>query len=206
MSAPVVAHLPDQGAATRLVLLFHGVGSDAPALLPLGRVIGRALPGAAVISVPGPFASDLGTGRQWFSVIGITETNRLPRVAEALPLFVNAVRALQAQHGLGPAETTLVGFSQGAIMSLESVRAGHGLAKQVASLGGRFAAPPQAVAAGVRLHFIHGENDPVIAPSYAVAAQERVVQLGGQASLDLLPATGHEVTGPMAQRLCERIA
>ena len=60
------------GPAQQLVLLFHGVGSSAQNMLPVGRQLAAAYPNATVISVQAPFASDFGQGWQWFSVAGVT--------------------------------------------------------------------------------------------------------------------------------------
>lgn len=109
--------------ATQLVLLFHGVGSSADNLVPLGGAIAQARPDALVVSVNGPHPSILGSGREWFSVVGITEENRPDRIAKAMPLFRRVVGHWQRASATGPAETVLVGFSQGAIMALESRRA-----------------------------------------------------------------------------------
>jgi hypothetical protein len=40
-----------------------------------------------------------------------------------MPTFIETVRYWQKQSGLGPQATALIGFSQGAIMSLESIKA-----------------------------------------------------------------------------------
>ena len=78
-AGPIVVQAP--ASPGRLIALFHGVGSDAPDLVPLGQWLARALPQAAVVSVPAPFPSDLGLGRQWFSVRGVTEDSRPARSA-----------------------------------------------------------------------------------------------------------------------------
>lgn len=190
---------PADGASPeRLVLFFHGVGSDAPALVPLARWLGERLPDAAMVSVPAAFASDLGAGRQWFSVRGVTEGDRAARVAQAMPDFARVVREQQERLGAGPTHTVLVGFSQGAIMALESARAGQGLAARIVSLAGRFALLPEVAPPGTVFHFLHGTEDTVIPASHAADAAAR---LGASATLDLLPATGHEITMEMAQRL-----
>ena len=41
----------------QLVLIFHGVGSSAQDLAPLGRALAQACPGAAVVSVQAPYPS-----------------------------------------------------------------------------------------------------------------------------------------------------
>ncbi len=86
-----------------LVLLFHGVGASAANLLPLAEWIAQGRPDAFVVSVDAPHPSGLGSGREWFSVLGVTEDNRVPRIAEAMPLFRDTVARWQAESGLGAA-------------------------------------------------------------------------------------------------------
>ena len=78
-------------SATHLFLLFHGVGAVPESMVPVGEQLARAFPAAMVVSVASPFASDISAGRQWFSVVGVTEDNRGARVADVMPLFVETV-------------------------------------------------------------------------------------------------------------------
>jgi predicted esterase len=135
----VVREVP---AAQQLFLLFHGVGATPDDLVPIGEFLARAFPNSTVASVPAPFPSDFGSGLQWFSVNGVTEANRPARIEQAMPRFVQTVRELQRRFGVKPEATVLAGFSQGAIMALESARLGHALAGRVVSLSGRFAQLP----------------------------------------------------------------
>ena len=68
---------------SQLVLLFHGVGSSARDLVPLGEALAPHLPDAAIVSLQAPEAA--GPGWQWFSVQGVTEADRPARVAAACP-------------------------------------------------------------------------------------------------------------------------
>ena len=179
--------------AQQLVLLFHGVGATAQDLAPLGRRIAAEFPHAVVASIPAPDASDLGGGRQWFSVRGVTEQNRPARVQETLPRFLATVQDWQRQSGLGAAQTILVGFSQGAIMALASSAAAQPPAARVVSLSGRFDQLPSSAPVGVRFHFIHGEQDPVIPASHAEGAVKRLQELGVPATLDLVPGLAHGI-------------
>lgn len=199
MTAPVIVHSPPSPDA--LFLLFHGVGATPQDLQPLGALIAARFPQAAVISVPGPDRSDLGAGLQWFSVRGVTEEDRPQRVAATLQRFADTVRHWQAHTGVAPAATTLVGFSQGAIMALASTRLAPPPAARVVSLSGRFDALPEAVPAGVRWHFLHGGSDPVIPSSHASAAARRLQALGADVTLDLFAGAGHGIDRQMADRL-----
>ena len=78
-------------------------------------------PHALIVSIGGvePCVPD---GRQWFSVEGVTEENRQARIDAIMPTFIETVRYWQEKSGVGTDATALIGFSQGAIMSLESVK------------------------------------------------------------------------------------
>ncbi|MDB5858030.1 MAG: phospholipase/Carboxylesterase [Ramlibacter sp.] len=188
-----------------LVLLFHGVGASARDLAPVGQRIAAEFPAAVVASIPAPDPSDLGSGRQWFSVRGVTEENRPARVQDTLPRFLATVRDWQQQTGLGPEQTTLAGFSQGAIMSLASTSAPQPPAARVVSLSGRFDQLPSRAPAGVRFHFIHGDQDPVIPAGHAAAAVQRLRELGLPVTLDLIPGLGHGIDARALAALLERL-
>ncbi|HEX7889574.1 MAG TPA: alpha/beta hydrolase-fold protein, partial [Ramlibacter sp.] len=134
-----------------LFLLFHGVGASPRDLVPVGQLLARAFPDAAVVSVPAPDASDFGSGLQWFSVRGVTEENRPDRVRATLPRFLETVRGWQEHTGVPAAGTTLLGFSQGAIMSLAAAMEAPPPAARVVSLSGRFDELPHRAPDGVRL-------------------------------------------------------
>lgn len=193
------------GSARQLLLLFHGVGATPRDMAPLGHVLARAFPQAMVVSVPGPQASDLGGGCQWFSVQGVTEENRPERVAQAMPGFVDTVRHWQRSSGVPPEATALIGFSQGAIMALESTQLGELLAGRVVALSGRFARVPEHAPEATTLHFIHGKADPVIPYSHTVHAAERLVRLGADVTADVIPFLGHHVDAEVERLLIERL-
>jgi phospholipase/carboxylesterase len=205
MSEAIVVQQPSDGPAEQLVLLFHGVGADAPQLVPLGRVLGAEFPQAFIVSVAAPDACDLGSGRQWFSLRGVTEENRPARVDAAMPRFDATVRNWQLATKVGIDATALVGFSQGGIMALESTRDRPTIAGRVIAIAGRFAQLPQRANADVTLHLIHGKADAVIPYAHAVQAAQRVVALGGDVTADVLPFVGHEINAQIASLLIERL-
>ena len=194
------------GDPTGLVLLFHGVGSNAENLRALGEGLAVGHPRAWVVSVQSPDPSDLGQGWQWFSVRGVTQDNRAYRVATAMPRFVQAVTTWQDQTGLDADRTTLVGFSQGAIMALEATRLPQPVASCVAALAGRFAAPPQRAPSRTRIHLLHGQLDGVVPVQASIEAHAQLVALHADVSLDLIPDLGHGIDGRMTTLLHERLA
>ncbi len=193
VAAPVgdlVLHRPT-APAHQLVLLFHGVGASPEGFAGLAPALARD--DRWVVAVRSPFASDFGAGWQWFSVQGVTESNRSERIAAAMPRFADTVRRWQAHTGLLPAQSVLAGFSQGAIMSLESTQVGEPLAACVVSLSGRFAVPPRTAPAGMVWRFIHGAQDGVIPAVFSEQAAEQLRALGADARADVLPGLGHGI-------------
>ena len=137
---------------------------------------------------------------------GVTEQNRHQRIAEAMPLFVKTVRDWQQKSAVNPADTILIGFSQGAIMSLESTKVEQNLAGRIVSFSGRFASLPETALVGeTQIHFVHGQSDPVIAANNAVIAAERLQQLGNSCTLDLAPKVAHGISPQMIDAAIGRL-
>jgi phospholipase/carboxylesterase len=209
MPATALAHLPASGPTELLFLLFHGVGADASDMTPLAQRLVAEYPQAAVICLDAPEAFDGvpggGSGWQWFSVQGVTETNRVERVAAAMPRFVAMVRSLQQQFNMSWERTALFGFSQGAIMALEAVQAEPALAGRVLAFSGRHAVQPAHAPHDTTVHFFHGMTDAVITPAPAIDSAERLVALGGDVTADVLPGIGHELHPLLMDKAIEQL-
>lgn len=191
---------PDQ-----LILLFHGVGATSESLLPLGHRLAAEFTRATVVSVASPGASDLSAGYQWFSVLGVTENNRIERVAAAMPAFLAEVRAWQVREDSTASTTILVGFSQGAIMVLESTCMVPAPAGRVVAIAGRFAKLPAKPALHTTLHLLHGNLDAVIPYRYTVEAARYLLGIGGDVTADVLPFVGHEINAQIIELTVERL-
>lgn len=107
-----------------------------------------------------------------------------------MPVFIETVRYWQKQSGVSPQATALIGFSQGSIMSLESIKAEPGLASRVIAFNGRYATLPEVATTATTVHLIHGGEDRVIELSHAVAAQEALIAAGGDVTLDIVENPG----------------
>ncbi|SFG45110.1 phospholipase/carboxylesterase [Novosphingobium sp. CF614] len=174
-----------------LIVALHGVGSS-------GRDMGAALaplaPVADVIALDGCEAFDGGgAGRQWFSLSGVTQADRPRRVANALPRMIQRLDQLAQDHGVAREDLVLLGFSQGAIMTLAMVAQGlH--AGRVIAIAGRLAAP--VIAAGARaasLLVIGDSADPVMPFGLSQDAAERLRAAGHHVDLRLTDGIGHGV-------------
>ena len=191
---------PDQ-----LILLFHGVGATPDSLLPLGHRLAAEFSQATVVSIAAPYASDVSLGYQWFSVLGVSENNRTARVAAAMPAFLSEVCAWQRSEDATAATTVLIGFSQGAIMALESTSTVPLPAAQVVAIAGRFAKLPVHAASHTKLHLLHGKLDAVIPYRHAIDTAHYLYELGDDVSADVLLNVGHEIDVAMMDLTVERL-
>lgn len=209
MTARLLQSLPDEGAPAQLFILLHGVGASADDLVPLAKVLRQSFPQAALLLPDGfePFdAAPTAAGRQWFSILGVTEENRAARVQAVLPALIDWVRGHQERLGLGPAATALVGFSQGSIVSLEAAVAAPDLVGRVLAFSGRFAQLPETVPPLTTFHFFHGGQDSVIPAQQSTDAFEHVAGLdGGDATLDIAAEVGHALHPALLERAVFRL-
>lgn len=169
--------------AKRIVFL-HGVGGSGALMRPLAERLDLAFEAQCP---DGPQTYDVGSGRQWFSVKGVTEANRPARIAEALPAFTTIIEAFG-----DPRETLLIGFSQGAIMALHAVTNGLPVAG-VFSLSGRLAGPVAARTEWPPITLLHGAADPVIPFEFARSTEAWLQSAGADPKLQMFEGLGHGV-------------
>lgn len=203
-SESIIVQRP-QVTGSELVLLMHGVGSNPQSMLGIARWFADRDRDAMVVSVASPEPSDISSGFQWFSVRGVTEENRQARVDAAMFAFEVTVRHWQKVCGTDPQHTLIAGFSQGAIMALESTKLAHPPASKIVAFAGRFASLPAQRSDAV-IHLLHGVSDPVMPVSLAQAAQAKLLQLGTDVTLDLAQGVGHEPHPVLLERLSSRLS
>jgi phospholipase/carboxylesterase len=200
--------LPEQGEPQQLLVLLHGVGSSGAGMAPLAERLRREFPQAVILAPDGFEAFDAdpsGRARQWFSVQGVTEENRAQRIAAVLPQLAAWLAQAQQNLGLSQQSTALVGFSQGAILSLALVHAHDGAAGRVLAFAGRYAQLPQSAPQFTTLHWFHGDADPVIPVSHARQAMQRLADLGADATIDIAQGVGHEINGTLLNQALHRL-
>lgn len=204
--------LPETAPTKQLFILLHGVGARPSDLVPLANKLRDAYPGAAFLLPEGTFPFDGGgpfdsggSRRQWFSISGVTEENRVARVAQAIPALHALVRHAQDRFKVLQSDTALVGFSQGAIMALEFSVAHDGNVGRVVAFSGRFAKLPEKAPELTTLHLLHGEDNRVIPVEHAHAAYEKLMELQGDATLDVASSLGHEIHAALVDRAIYRM-
>ncbi len=197
LSGPMLA--PASGAAPkRLVVLLHGYGDDGAGLIGLGRYWAPLLPDGLFVSpnaprVCGAFAG----GFEWFPLANDQSLPWSEGVRSAAPVLRDFLSDLWRQTGLGPADTVLVGFSQGAMMALH---VGTSLDEPLAGIIGFSGVflPSDAFAAGFvakpPVALVHGADDTVLYAQHSREAADQLTAAGFEVTLHITPASGHTIS------------
>jgi phospholipase/carboxylesterase len=178
-----------------LVIFLHGVGANGADLAPLADTLHPFLPASVFAWPDGPERFDGGgSGRQWFSVAGVTQANRSERVRHARAPFDRVISSEIDKHGLAGRldRIAFFGFSQGAIMALDAVTTRRWPVRAVVAASGRLATAPEAKTGHLtKILVMHGENDPVIPAHETRLAAERLRAAGFEVEAKLYPGLGH---------------
>ena len=187
----------DGGAAKQAVVLLHGYGSDGRDLIGLGSYWRDLLPDALFVAPNAPYPCDVvAGGYQWFPLDVERPDYRLDGAVAVRPVIVKFLDDLWAQTRLGPGNTILGGFSQGAMMALHvgttmerplmGVLAFSGALIASPNFGeDRFAKPPVCL--------VHGDADPVVPPALSAQADVLLRSKGFPVSYHVSRGAGHTI-------------
>lgn len=207
----------ERGKAGALVVFLHGYGADGADLLGLADVLEPHLPGAAFLApdAPEPCRGG-GFGRQWFPIPWIDGSSEaaaaegLAAAAEDLNGFLDA---RLVEEGLTADRLVLLGFSQGAMMSLHVAPRRDKQVAGIVAISGRLLRPDAlAVEARVKppVLLIHGDQDPVVPFSDMAKAGDALVAAGFRTYGHVMKGTGHGIApdglGVALQFIKERLA
>ena len=189
--------LPDHGKPKQLVVLLHGYGADGNDLIGIGAEWQPQLPDAEFVSPHAPFPCEAAPfGRQWFSFQGRTREEVVEGVQQAAAILQQYLTELLAERGLDESRLALVGFSQGAMMSLYvSLRRAKPVAAVVAYSGRLFAAEALAVEmkSKPKILLVHGDADQVVLPESHPHALSALQAAGVAVEGMLRPGLGHGI-------------
>jgi phospholipase/carboxylesterase len=154
------------GKPRRLIILLHGLGADGNDLIGLAPVWSSILPDAEFVAPNAPFPCDMAPyGYQWFSFQDRTPEAVLAGVRAAAPMLDAFIDDAQAARGLTDADTALVGFSQGTMMSLHvGLRRPHPVAGILGYSGRLIGAEilKDEIRARPPILLVHGDADPIV--------------------------------------------
>ncbi|MCB9992286.1 MAG: phospholipase [Hyphomicrobiaceae bacterium] len=189
---------PKSGEVRQLVVLLHGYGSDGNDLIGLAPFWRDHMPDALFIAPNAPERCDINPmGYQWFPLDVNRELSRLEGAPGARTSLGYFLERLWAETGLGPAQTILLGFSQGAMMALDvGLRLKTAPIALIAFSGALI--DPDAVARelGGRppVCLVHGSADPVVPAVSSEMAAEQLQALGLRVAILIEPGVDHTIT------------
>lgn len=176
---------------TPLLVLLHGFGANERDLVPLAQSLSSRF---EVWAVRGP--RELGGDRAaWFSLQPSTEGPKVDP-AEVEHARTQLAAWLKAR---APRPVYLLGFSQGATMSLSIALSEPTLIKGAVAIAGRVPAnTPVTKGAGPAVLILQGTRDAMIAPANAESAEQSLQQAGRTVERQSFDAA-HEITPAMRQ-------
>ena len=188
------------GKATSIVVFVHGYGADGADLLGLADVLGPHLPDTMFYAPDAPQACKGNPfGYQWFPIPWMDGSSEaaaaagLAASAEALNAFLDACLA---ETELTDADLALVGFSQGAMMSMHVAPRRAKAIACVVAISGRLL-EPEALAGAVRVRppvlLIHGDEDGVVPFASMKAAGDVLVATEFETYSHVMRGTGHGI-------------
>jgi phospholipase/carboxylesterase len=187
---------PASGAAPRqLVLLVHGLGASGHDLIDLGHAWGHALPDALFVAPDAPEPHAAGPlSRQWFDVRDRNAAWMAAAVGVAAADLLGFVDQELSRIGLPADRVALMGFSQGAMVSLHAGLRRAVPPRAILGFSGALldpALPPLTAPPPVLL--VHGEADDVVPPQASTRAAETLRRAGVEVELLMLPKLGHGI-------------
>lgn len=191
---------PLSGRTRSVVVFLHGYGADGADLLGLADPLAPHLRDTVFYApdAPDPCASN-GFGRQWFPIPrfdGSTEAEAKTAMARAATDLNAFLDAKLADEGLAPANLALVGFSQGAMMSLHIAPRRPAPIAGVVAISGKLIAPERLLAESISkppVLLVHGDQDPVVPFDEMAAAGDALTVAGFDTFGHVMKGTGHGV-------------
>ena len=204
------------GQAKSLVVFLHGYGADGADLLGLADPLADHLPDTVFVAAdaPSPCAGNP-FGRQWFPIPrfdGSSEVDAAVEMNRAVDDLNAFLDQRLADEGLTPAALALVGFSQGAMMSLHVAPRRDQAMAGVVAISGRLLRPQvlaQEMTVKPPVLLIHGDRDDVVPFQEMQLAGNALVAAGFETFGHVMQGTGHGIApdglGVAMQFLKERL-
>ena len=188
------------GKSSNLVVFLHGYGADGKDLIDLANPFAMAMPNASFISpdAPNPCAMSP-SGREWFPI------DQIPTGAiKASESLLDLIEAEVQNLGLSFKEVILIGFSQGAMMSMQCLLINKYQFGAIIGFSGALrienieAANNQIIKgkhvfAATPVLLVHGEQDEVVPFESLVNSKNLLNQVGFDVKTLSRPNLGHGI-------------
>ncbi|QLQ18415.1 MAG: alpha/beta fold hydrolase [Exiguobacterium profundum] len=192
---------PASGVTKSLVVFLHGYGADGADLLGLADPLAPHLPDTMFLApdAPEPCVGNP-FGRQWFPIPWLDGSSEAAAAAglEASAADLNAfLDARLEEEGLSPRALALVGFSQGAMMSLHVAPRRPEAVAGIVAISGRLLRPEllaQEAVVKPPVLLVHGDADPVVPfEDMGPCLSNALVAAGFETYGHVMKGTGHGI-------------
>ncbi|MDA0200539.1 MAG: dienelactone hydrolase family protein [Bacteroidetes bacterium] len=184
-------------AATQpAIILLHGYGSNADDLFSFADYLPND---HTIISLEAPYSTPFG-GSAWYSIHFDASQDKWSDIEEAkksLTTIVNQLDSLTKEHDLNPKDISLMGFSQGAILSWSllmdhptKIRRGVCMSGYIDS---QLLSQPLGAYQNVLAYASHGINDVTVPYEWAKNSIEQIKKNNPSVSFNSYP-DGHNVS------------
>jgi len=188
------------GKSSNLVIFLHGYGADGKDLIDLANPFAMAMPNASFISpdAPNPCAMSP-SGREWFPI------DQIPTGAiKASESLLDLIEVEAQNVGLSFKEVILIGFSQGAMMSMQCLLINKYQFGAIIGFSGALrienieAANNQIIKgkhvfAATPVLLVHGEQDEVVPFESLMNSKNLLNQVGFEVKTLSRPNLGHGI-------------
>ncbi len=195
LSPSFVEVKPLEPKAKKLVVFFHGVGSDAKDLISIVPYMQDSLPDAHFISLNGLQKYDMASfGYQWFSLKDREQRVMAQEVGKAVPLVINSLENFLQKLELSFEDLFLVGFSQGTMLATHIATSFDKRLAGVVGFAG--AIIPKADFCGnfnTPICFIHGKEDEVLPIDLMYKSADYLKQFSFNVETHEIPFLTHSI-------------
>lgn len=191
---------PFSGETKSLVIFVHGYGADGADLISLSSVLAQHLPDTAFVAPDAPHRCSVNpSGFEWFPIPwidGTPEARAREVVHETAAIFEGWLEWIMREEGVSSAETALVGFSQGTMLSLHQGARRRETLAGIVGFSGRLLEPEtlaREVVSKPPVLLVHGDMDMVVSADEMPAAQKALVAAGFDVETHVSRGMGHGI-------------
>jgi phospholipase/carboxylesterase len=186
------------------VIIVHGLGANGADLIPLAQSFAEGLPHALFLAPDGPEACDLVSpeegvhARQWFSLGDWRPEAMEAELRSGAPALDRFIDESLAEHVIPAGDYALVGFSQGAMMSLFVGLRRQTPPRAILAYSGILLGPErlaEEIANQAPVLLVHGARDEVVSAEFSRMAETQLQDLSVPVELLIEPELGHAIDG-----------
>lgn len=184
----------DSDPINQMVVLLHGYGADGQDLIDIGAHWGDVLPNTLFVAPNAPTLCEQNPfGYQWFSLLSYDEDRMLRGLDSASRILTAYLEELMEKYKVASDHVALMGFSQGAMLSLyQGFFENHALAG-VLAYSGTFFAPSSKPLHTPPTLLIHGDKDLVVPLSGSIEGENLIKSYGAEVNFHICQGLGHGI-------------